>query len=141
MISLRDFEEQMETLSHLCGFIVKRVAVQSYFDAIKHEKKENLAEGLRLMTEDPPSKLTLKALRYFISKTKTIESKPMWDGTPCRDDRCIDGLITEIFNGYHYSFRCGKCNSNSLKILPFHSEENVGIAEEHAKRIYTNSTM
>jgi hypothetical protein len=134
MISEPLFEEKIEKLIHLCGFVFKEKAKKSFYDAIKYEKEEDILKGMSLMTEDPPAKLTLKSLKYFINQTKNDgEKTPDWDGSPCYRKNCEEGLVYEKLEGYSYAFRCKSCDSHRMKILPYHTEENVSLAKEQAK--------
>ena len=65
------FEEKFTKMVRLCGFIVKADAVDYYYDELMKLKytEDAIRGGMRLMTDDPPAKLTLSKLKYFINET------------------------------------------------------------------------
>src|SRR5210317_2268071 len=112
-IDIVEFEQELEKLCHLCGFVVKKSAIESYYQALKNRGRDAILAGMKLMTADPPSKLTLHKLIYFINETKIGDVKSVWNGKECSDPECSMGLLFERIEGYRYVFKCPKCNGSS----------------------------
>ena len=125
MISPMLFEQEFKKMVVLCGFTVKMEAIDMYYEKLKFHSEQDILNGIKLIINDPPAKLTLSRLKSFINQVKPEQGISDWTGAACTDERCNRGLISENINGNSTLFRCTKCNSSKLMFIADHTQENV----------------
>jgi len=139
-MSNHEFTDEFRKMVRLCGFTVNKDTPDFYYDKLKFEDYSTLVSAFTQIIDDPPNKLTLKAIRSFINIAKNKDSDGnmnRWNGTECGE--CENGLIHTKHFGYDFVWRCMACKSYDA-VYPFYTGENVAYLEAKLKNQgYTNA--
>ena len=128
MIPIQLFSEEFRKMVTLSGFsasLMKDGPIETYYDSFKYYEQRDILNGMELMAENPPPKLTKAVLKSFINQVSDKEEVSDWTGNECSREDCNRGLISENINGNSTLFRCTRCNSSRLMWIADHTEENV----------------
>lgn len=135
MVSRLEFTDKFTAMARLCGFTVQRAVIDTYYESLKYQDESTLFKALELMPDNPPSKLSLKHIKAFISivknETRTSGSVSHWNGTECPE--CEEGLIFTKHHGYGSVWRCLACKSYDAPIIPYYTFQNVAYYEAKLK--------
>jgi len=128
MIAQQTFDELFTRMTSLCGLSVKPSYQSYYFTEFEDESVEVIEHAFELMIRKPPSKLTKAAVVNAISMSKKDQgfvSASPWNGAPCSETDCIDGLVITKHRGNSYIWKCQSCRSYNNKNYAWFTPENV----------------